>query len=128
MKVFKTQKKLRTYFKEFYSENTTIGFVPTMGGIHKGHVSLIKKSIKFNKKTIVSLFVNPKQFNKIKTPEARLIIAAAVVDDILAIAVLSVVTSFGVGGEEALENIDVVDIAFTILNHVLFFCNEYVFS
>ena len=43
-----------------------IGFVPTMGGIHKGHVSLIKKSIKFNKKTIVSIFVNPKQFNEIK--------------------------------------------------------------
>jgi pantoate--beta-alanine ligase len=43
-----------------------IGFVPTMGGIHKGHISLIKKSIKFNKKTIVSIFVNPKQFNETK--------------------------------------------------------------
>jgi pantoate--beta-alanine ligase len=43
-----------------------IGFVPTMGGIHKGHLSLIKKSIKFNKKTIVSIFVNPKQFNDMK--------------------------------------------------------------
>jgi len=43
-----------------------IGFVPTMGGIHEGHISLIKKSIKFNKKTIVSIFVNPKQFNDIK--------------------------------------------------------------
>ncbi len=43
-----------------------IGFVPTMGGIHEGHVSLIEKSIKFNKKTIVSIFVNPKQFNDIK--------------------------------------------------------------
>ena len=62
-----------------------------------------------------------KEFNKIKTPEARLIIAAAVVDDILAIAVLSVVTSFGVGGEEALENIDLVDIAFTILKVLGFF-------
>ena len=62
-----------------------------------------------------------KEFNKIKTPEARLIIAAAVVDDILAIAVLSVVTSFGVGGAEALDNIDLVDIAFTILKVLGFF-------
>ena len=43
-----------------------IGFVPTMGGIHKGHISLIKRSIKSNKKTIVSIFVNPKQFNNVK--------------------------------------------------------------
>ena len=43
-----------------------IGFVPTMGGIHEGHISLIKRSIKTNKKTIVSIFINPKQFNNIK--------------------------------------------------------------
>ncbi|MDA8737485.1 pantoate--beta-alanine ligase [Candidatus Pelagibacter bacterium] len=43
-----------------------IGFVPTMGGIHKGHISLIKRSIKSNKKTIVSIFINPKQFNSEK--------------------------------------------------------------
>ena len=40
-----------------------LGFVPTMGGIHKGHLSLINESNKFCKKTIVSIFVNPKQFN-----------------------------------------------------------------
>ena len=43
-----------------------IGFIPTMGGIHEGHISLIKRSIKLCKKTIVSIFVNPKQFNNKK--------------------------------------------------------------
>jgi len=51
-------KKLRPF--------SDIGFVPTMGGIHEGHISLINRSIKSNKKTIVSIFVNPKQFNSIK--------------------------------------------------------------
>ena len=43
-----------------------IGFIPTMGGIHQGHLSLIKRSNKLCKKTIVSIFVNPKQFNNKK--------------------------------------------------------------
>ena len=43
-----------------------LGFVPTMGGIHRGHLSLINKSNKLCKKTIVSIFVNPKQFNNKK--------------------------------------------------------------
>ncbi|MDB4845833.1 pantoate--beta-alanine ligase [Candidatus Pelagibacter sp.] len=41
-----------------------LGFVPTMGGLHKGHISLIKKSQKECKVTLVSIYINPKQFNK----------------------------------------------------------------
>ncbi len=59
MKIFKNRNKLQ---KEI-SDINNISFVPTMGGLHKGHISLIKKSKKYSKKSLVSIFVNPKQFN-----------------------------------------------------------------
>ena len=52
--------------KETLRPFNDIGFVPTMGGIHKGHISLIKESNKVCKKTVVSIFINPKQFNSKK--------------------------------------------------------------
>ena len=64
MKVFKTKKELKMYLSEFRSENATIGFVPTMGALHKGHLSLLHASSKNNDLTIASIFVNPTQFNK----------------------------------------------------------------
>jgi len=48
--------------KAIHEEND-LGFVPTMGSLHKGHKSLIKESQKFCKKTLVSIFINPTQFN-----------------------------------------------------------------
>jgi len=42
---------------------SNLGFVPTMGGLHKGHISLIKESKKNCKKTLVSIYINPLQFN-----------------------------------------------------------------
>ena len=48
---------------EALSGFSNIGFVPTMGSLHKGHISLIKKSINYCNKTVVSIFINPTQFN-----------------------------------------------------------------
>tara|TARA_Y200000002_G_scaffold99888_1_gene81027 strand:- start:15 stop:830 length:816 start_codon:yes stop_codon:yes gene_type:complete len=62
MKIFKSKHKLQ---REILN-NKSISFIPTMGGLHKGHISLIKKSQNFKGKTLVSIFVNPKQFNEKK--------------------------------------------------------------
>ena len=62
MKLFTNKKKLQSEIKSI----NNISFVPTMGALHKGHISLIKKSVKKSKKTLVSIFVNPKQFENKK--------------------------------------------------------------
>ena len=62
MLIFKSINKLN---KEV-NFKANIGFVPTMGALHKGHISLIHKSQKKCKKTLVSIFINPSQFNKKK--------------------------------------------------------------
>ena len=61
MIVVETIKGLKQELEKYSSKN--IGFVPTMGALHNGHISLVKRSVEENDVTVVSVFVNPTQFN-----------------------------------------------------------------
>ncbi|HEX9649080.1 MAG TPA: pantoate--beta-alanine ligase [Cyclobacteriaceae bacterium] len=66
MKVFSTIKSLQNHLKSVRAQKRSIGLVPTMGSLHKGHHALIAQSRKENDVTVCSIFVNRKQFNNKK--------------------------------------------------------------
>lgn len=99
MLVFEKQIELKAYLLAFKTNNSNIGFVPTMGALHAGHLSLMQLSVQNNNITVVSIFVNPTQFNntddlkkyprtlesdveKIKTLNKNIIVYAPSVEDI----------------------------------------------
>ena len=99
MLIFNNKADLNKHLQSIASLNCTIGFVPTMGALHLGHLSLLEKSIENNTHTVISIFVNPTQFNnpedlekyprtlendveKIKTVSDKIIVYAPTVEDI----------------------------------------------
>jgi pantoate--beta-alanine ligase len=99
MLLFETQLALIEHLKVISNSKTTLGFVPTMGALHQGHLSLVETSLQNNDLTIVSIFVNPTQFNnsedlekyprnlesdiaKLQTISNNVIVYAPTVDDI----------------------------------------------
>lgn len=63
MSLFAKQNELKTFLEPYLSQKKKIGFVPTMGALHLGHLSLMEESLANNDITVVSIFVNPTQFN-----------------------------------------------------------------
>lgn len=63
MKIIENASDLAKVISDLRAEGKTVGFIPTMGALHEGHLSLVKRSKESNDVTVVSIFVNPTQFN-----------------------------------------------------------------
>ncbi len=62
MKIFRTIREIKNYLRPLQYGGKSIGFVPTMGYLHQGHLSLLEESVRENDVTVLSIFVNPTQF------------------------------------------------------------------
>ena len=63
MKIIRSKQELQTEIEAIKQSGKTLGFVPTMGALHDGHKALVSRAVSENDLSIVSIFVNPTQFN-----------------------------------------------------------------
>ncbi|MFM2229162.1 MAG: hypothetical protein RL607_420, partial [Bacteroidota bacterium] len=99
MLVFDNKVALRQHLDSLITSKVTVGFVPTMGALHAGHLSLLNYAVAQNTQSVISIFVNPTQFNnpedlkkyprtleadleKIKSVDPSIIVYAPTVEDI----------------------------------------------
>ena len=63
MRVFNKNRSLSDFLESLSTQNLSLGFVPTMGALHNGHLSLIKQALDENDHVVVSIYINPTQFD-----------------------------------------------------------------
>src|SRR5690606_40512235 len=63
MQIFKEKDALKSVLEGFRKDDLSVGFVPTMGALHQGHISLVREAMKSSDRVVVSIFVNPTQFD-----------------------------------------------------------------
>jgi len=119
VKIYSHTKEIQPLIETLKSQKKSIGFVPTMGALHQGHLSLVKKAMAQNDVVVISIFVNPTQFNNqedlkkyprtlerdvklLKTYDDELIVYAPTVEDIYGNDISSETFQFG-GLEHEME-------------------------